>query len=64
MVFHESCVSRLCSRIATRSHLIAVRLSGLITAIHKRTHPIALWTPSGDLRFTASFCMALVYFEY
>ena len=44
---------RLRSRIATRSHFIAVRLSGLITAAHKRTHPIALSYLSGDLRFIA-----------
>jgi hypothetical protein len=64
MVFHESCTSRLCSRVATRSHLIAVRLSDLITAIHKRTHPIALSTLSGDLWFTASFCTGSVSIEY
>ena len=44
---------RLRSRIATRSHFIAVRLSGLITAAHKRTHPIALSYLGGDLRFIA-----------
>jgi hypothetical protein len=51
MVFHWSPALRLLSRIATRSHFIAVRLSGLITAVHKRTHPIALSYLSGDLRF-------------
>jgi hypothetical protein len=52
-VFHWSFALRLRSRIARRSHFIAVRLSGLITAAHKRTHPIALSYLSGALRFIA-----------
>jgi hypothetical protein len=42
MVFHGSCALRLRSRITTRSHFIAVRLSGFVTTAHRRTHPIAL----------------------
>jgi hypothetical protein len=53
MVFHWSFALRLRSRIATRSHFIAVRLSGLITAVHKRTHSIVLSDLSGDWRFIA-----------
>lgn len=55
MVFHGSCALRLRSRITTRSHFIAVRLSGLVTAAHRRTHPIALsYLIGGDLRFIAA----------
>ena len=56
MIFHWSCALRLRSRIATRSHFIAIRLSGLVTAAHKRMHPIALSYLGGDWRFIRSPC--------
>ena len=56
MIFHWSCALRLRSRIATRSHFIAIRLSGLVTAAHKRMHPIALSYLGGDWRFITSPC--------
>ena len=62
MVFHGSCALRLRPRIATRSHFIAVRLSGLITAAHERTHSIALsYLIGGDLRFIAVHFIGSVY---
>ncbi len=55
MVCHWSCALPSRSAIATRIHSIAVRLSGLTTAIHKRTHPIVLSYLGGDGRFIAFF---------
>ena len=55
MVCHWSCAFPSRSAVATRIHSIAVRLSGLTTAIHKRTHPIVLSYLRGDWRFIAFF---------
>ena len=64
MVFHWSCVLLLRSRIATRKHFIAVRLSSLNTAAHNRTHPIALSYLGDDLRFIGvRFLFSSIYIE-
>jgi hypothetical protein len=50
---HASRAFRLRSRSARRSHFSAVRLSGFVTALQRRTHPKALSYLAGALRFIA-----------